>query len=199
MNRRREFAVFALRPGRLPAGPGDVTGCGRLHPQHSPACTAVPRTGAYRRDSPSSQWEAVVEVSLSPRGIVAHLPPRQGQRDAWIAPACAIVAPPRSPLHRAGIVPVTPRIRLSRCVKGRHWNSLIYQEICLRVCMGRQKNSLIIFLSSCNPRSMLFTYSGFSNTLRLRDLCFCLSQESSERKCALACLSDKRESMERNR
>ena len=78
MNRRREFAVFALHPGRLPVGHGDVTGCGQLHPKHSPACTAVPRTGVYRRDSPSSQWEAVVEVSLSPRGIVAHLPATAG-------------------------------------------------------------------------------------------------------------------------
>ena len=87
MNRRREFAVFALRPGRLPAGPGDVTGCERLHPQHSPACTAVPRTGVYRRDSPSSQWEAVVEVSLSPRGIVAPCMPPQGLWFTLIAPA----------------------------------------------------------------------------------------------------------------
>ena len=85
MNRRREFAVFALHPGRLPAGPGDVTGCRRLHPQHSPACTAVPRTGAYRRDSPSSQWEAVVEVSLSPRGIVAHVHTPRFEDDVLIA------------------------------------------------------------------------------------------------------------------
>ena len=102
MNRRREFAVFALRPGRLPAGPGDVTGCGRLHPQHSPACTAVPRTGACRRDSPSSQWEAVVEVSLSPRGIVARLPATAGSVVHVDRSGCAIVAPPRSPLRRAG-------------------------------------------------------------------------------------------------
>ena len=105
MDQKREFAVFALRPGRLPAGPGDVTGCGRLHPQHSPACTAVPRTGVYRRDSPSSQWEAVVEVSLSPRGIVAHLPAtagstgcvdRSGLRHRRAAP---FAAPPRGGLY----------------------------------------------------------------------------------------------------
>lgn len=105
MNRRREFAAFALHPGRLPAGPGDVTGCGRLHPQHSPACTAVPRTGVYRRDSPSSQWEAVVEVSLSPRGIVARLPAtagstgcvdRSGLRHRRAAP---FAAPPRGGLY----------------------------------------------------------------------------------------------------
>lgn len=33
-------------------------------PHHSPAGTAVHWTGAYRRDSLSSQWRAVVEVSL---------------------------------------------------------------------------------------------------------------------------------------
>ena len=43
-----------------------------------------------------------MEVSLSPCGIIAPCMPPQGQRDAWIAPACAIVAPPRSPLRRAG-------------------------------------------------------------------------------------------------
>ena len=155
MNRRREFAVFALHPGRLPAGPGDVTGCGRLHPQHSPACTAVPRTGAYRRDSPSSQWEAVVEVSLSPRGIIAPCMPPQGLWFTLIAPAAPSSRRTTSRSTARGIVPVTPRIRLSRCVNGGIGTSLIYQEICLRVCMGRQKNSLIIFLSSCNPRSML--------------------------------------------
>ena len=70
----------------------------------------------------------------------------------------------RRPVRRStarGIVPVTPRIRLSRCVKGGIGTPLIYQEICLRVCMGRQKNSLIIFLSSCNPRSMLSHTAAF--------------------------------------
>ena len=40
----------------------------RLATHHSPASTAVPRTNAYRRNSPSSQWEAVEEVSLIPVG-----------------------------------------------------------------------------------------------------------------------------------
>lgn len=45
------------------------------------------RAGAYRRDSPSSQWEAVVEVSLSPCGIIAPCMPPQGLWFTLIAPA----------------------------------------------------------------------------------------------------------------
>ena len=62
-----------MHPGEFREGTGSVTGCGRHHPQHSPACTDVFRTNVYRRDSSASQWEAVVEVSLFSYSIFARL------------------------------------------------------------------------------------------------------------------------------
>ena len=74
----------------------------RLATHHSPAGTAVPRTNAYRRNSPSSQWEAVEEVSLSPWGIVAPCPPRQGQQGTVSRSGYAVLAPSCSPLRPTG-------------------------------------------------------------------------------------------------
>ena len=90
------FAVFAMHPRQ-----GERY---RLHlaVHHSPACTAVPRTNAYRRNSPSSQWEAVEEVSLSPWGIVAPCPPRQGQQGTVSRSGYAVLAPSCSPLRPTG-------------------------------------------------------------------------------------------------
>ena len=67
------LCLFAMHPGGFREGTGSVTGCGRHHPQHSPACTDVFRTNVYRRDSSASQWEAVVEVSLFSYSIFARL------------------------------------------------------------------------------------------------------------------------------
>ena len=72
------------------------------HPHHSSAYAAVPRTSAYRRNSPSSQWEAVEEVSLSPWGIVAPCPPRQGQQGTVSRSGYAVLAPSCSPLRPTG-------------------------------------------------------------------------------------------------
>ena len=74
----------------------------RLATHHSPAGTAVPRTSAYRRNSPSSQWEAVEEVSLSPWGIVASCPPRQGQQGTVSRSGYAVLAPSCSSLRPTG-------------------------------------------------------------------------------------------------
>ena len=67
------LCLFAMHPGEFREGTGSVTGCGRHHPQHSPACTDVFRTNVYRRDSSASQWEAAVEVSLFSYSIFARL------------------------------------------------------------------------------------------------------------------------------
>ncbi len=91
-----QSAVFAMHPRQRVRY--------RLHlaVHHSPACTAVPRTNAYRRNSPSSQWEAVVEVSLSPWGIVAPCSPRQGQQGTVSRSGYAVLAPSCSPLRPTG-------------------------------------------------------------------------------------------------
>src|SRR5699024_10736275 len=62
-----------MHPGEFREGTGSDTGCGRHHPQHSPACTDVFRTNVYRRDSSVCQWDAVVEVSLFSYSIFARL------------------------------------------------------------------------------------------------------------------------------
>lgn len=90
------FAVFAMLPRQ-----GERYRL-RLATHHSPAGTAVPRTSAYRRNSPSSQWEAVEEVSLSPWGIVAPCPPRQGQQGTVSRSGYAVLAPSCSPLRPTG-------------------------------------------------------------------------------------------------
>lgn len=94
-------------------------GFGCIAPQHR--CPW--RAGAYRRDSPSSQWEAVVEVSLSPRGIVARLPATAGSVVHVDRSGCAIVAPPRSPLRRAGDCTCNTAYSIVKVRKRRHWNS----------------------------------------------------------------------------
>lgn len=90
------FTVFAMLPRQ-----GERYRL-RLATHHSPAGTAVPRTSAYRRNSPSSQWEAVEEVSLSPWGIVAPCPPRQGQQGTVSRSGYAVLAPSCSPLRPTG-------------------------------------------------------------------------------------------------
>ena len=62
----------------------------------------VLRTNAYRRNSPSSQWEAVEEVSLSPWGIVAPCLPQQGQQVTVSRSGYAVLAPSCSPLRPTG-------------------------------------------------------------------------------------------------
>ena len=74
----------------------------RLATHHSLAGTAVPRTNAYCRNSPSSQWEAVEEVSLSPWGIVAPCLPQQGQQGTVSRSGYAVLAPSCSPLRPTG-------------------------------------------------------------------------------------------------
>ena len=105
------FTVFAMLPRQ-----GERYRL-RLATHHSPAGTAVPRTSAYRRNSPSSQWEAVEEVSLSPWGIVASCPHDRVNRVRFLALA---MPSSRRPVRRSaprGIVPVTPYMRLSSYVK----------------------------------------------------------------------------------
>ena len=90
------FTVFAMLPRQ-----GERYRL-RLATHHSPASTAVPRTNAYRRNSPSSQWEAVEEVSLSPWGIVAPCLPQQGQQGTVSRSGYAVLAPSCSPLRPTG-------------------------------------------------------------------------------------------------
>ena len=71
-----------------------------------PAGTAVPWTGAYRRDSLSSQWRAVVEVSLFRMGSSRSCLPQQGQQAACVAPAVPSSRRPACRSRHAEICPV---------------------------------------------------------------------------------------------
>ena len=91
-----QSAVFAMHPRQ-----GNVTGCIWqciivLPVPPSPGQTHTAGT------PPSSQWEAVVEVSLSPWGIVAPCSPRQGQQGTVSRSGHAVLAPSCSPLRPTG-------------------------------------------------------------------------------------------------
>ena len=84
----------------------------RLATHHSLAGTAIPRTNAYRRNSPSSQWEAVEGVTSSR--------PACHSRVSVVRFLALAMPSSRRPVRCSaprGIVPVTPYMRLSSYVR----------------------------------------------------------------------------------
>ena len=91
-------------------------------PRHSPACAVGILTIVHRRNSLSSQWRAVVEVSLFPHGIVANALAaarltgcvnRSGITDTVLAPPC-LPLPPHGRMSCA-CYEADPSACLSRC------------------------------------------------------------------------------------
>ena len=54
---------------------------------------------------------------------------RQGQRDAWIAPACVIVTAPCSPLRRTGDCTCNPVCSLVEQIVGNSWLLIMYHAL----------------------------------------------------------------------
>ena len=111
------------------------------HPHHSSAYAAVPRTSAHRR-APLQSVRGREEVSLCPCSIVAPCLPQQGQWNAWIAPACAIVAPHHSSLRRTGCC--------TRCV--------VYGIVKVQWSYGANCSSIVLMTqpSSADTRDIAF-------------------------------------------
>lgn len=66
----------------------------------------------------------------SEAGICRICPaPRQGQRDAWIAPAYVIVTAPCSPLRRTGDCTCNPVCSLVEQIVGNSWLLIMYHAL----------------------------------------------------------------------
>lgn len=148
-----KHAVFASRPRPFPKGNRECYGLRPALPQHSPTCTAVPRTSVYRRGSPSNLWEAVRKSHYFHVESSRACLPQQILYDAWVAPAFALVAPPYLPLHHMedctrnigyGIVKVRERL----CKKSSHR----YRSKKAHFEMGFSEKSKIFF-SQISPHS----------------------------------------------